>query len=200
MKTLNNLPVYKADIVGMNNGIYNMSLVEWPAVETPWLKFSGKEKQMKFAVASEEQRKVFGVMMRADFPIYRIDPEMGEYYIVFNRDVIERATRKFLATGSNMWVNLEHNPDAYVDGVQLEQIFIKDERFGLVPKGFEDITDGSLFGVYKIENEGVWDAVKRGDFNGFSIEGYFTLIGEKEDEPVIDSIEDLLDKLGLAHK
>ena len=41
----------------------------------------------------------------------------------------------------------------------------------------------------KVENETVWNDVKNGKYNGFSIEGYFDL-----EEPK-DEIEELIDEL-----
>ena len=201
MDKINGLPLFKADILGFDNGIYSVALVEYPAVESNWQAFSKQEpaevKEMKFSIADEAERQVFGVLMRADFPIYRFDPQMGEFYIVFTKDVIERAVRKFLQYNANTSVNVEHT-DQYLDGVLLEQVFIKDSTKGISPKGFEDIEEGSLFGIYKVENDGVWESIKRGDFKGFSIEGFFHVrreIDENKEDVEINTVEDLLDAL-----
>lgn len=204
MDKINGLPLFKADILGFDNGIYSVALVEYPAVESNWQAFSKQEpaevKEMKFSIADEAERKVFGVLMRADFPIYRFDPAMGEFYIVFTKDVIERAVRKFLQYNANTSVNVEHT-DQFLDGVLLEQVFIKDSTKGISPKGFEDIEEGSLFGIYKVENDGVWESIKRGDFKGFSIEGFFNIrreIDENKEDVEINTVEDLLDALGIG--
>ena len=84
-------------------------------------------------------------------------------------------------------VNLNHQTDT--TGVYLIQSFIKDTEKGINPVGFEHIQNGSWFTAYKIENNDVWDAVKAGKFNGFSIEGYFELQEPK------DEVEELLDEL-----
>jgi len=53
--------------------------------------------------------------------------------------------------------------------------FITDQSRGIQPmKGFEDAPDGSWFGSFKVDNEGVWNDVKEGKFKGFSVEGLFT--------------------------
>ena len=64
-----------------------MSLVEFPAVEDNFLKFAD-EQQMQFSV-DEEQHIVFGVALRADFPIYRVSQSLGEFYVVFQPHTIK---------------------------------------------------------------------------------------------------------------
>ena len=62
---------------------------------------------------------------------------------------------------------------------------------GINPIGFEHIEDGSWFTAYKVENKQVWEDVKAGKFNGFSVEGYF---GLERQEPK-DEIEELIDEI-----
>lgn len=40
-------------------------------------------------------------------------------------------------------------------------------------KGFEDVTDGSWFGSFYVENPEVWNNIKDGFLKGFSVEGVF---------------------------
>lgn len=46
--------------------------------------------------------------MLADTPIYRWDRELGDYYIIFTKDVIAKMILKY--SKNNFWnnVNLEH--------------------------------------------------------------------------------------------
>lgn len=93
-------------------------------------------------------------------------------------------------------VNLQHNPNNYVENVHLREVFIKDIDKGINPKGFENIENGSLFGVYKVENDDVWASIKNGEFKGFSLEGYFSSYEVKEDdETLLSDICDLLKKI-----
>ena len=80
-KTYNGLPIFEATI-GDNPeaGINKISLVDYPAVESDFLSFAKKERKMNYAIQNEEKRLVRGVIMRADFPIYR-NNEQGEYYV-----------------------------------------------------------------------------------------------------------------------
>lgn len=184
-----NLPIYKIQL-GDTLGIQKMSLVEWPAVESDFLKFSNDKISLKFSI-NEDKRIVFGVALRADYPIYRISPGIGEYYVVFEADTIKQLYEKFMIEGKTSQVNLEHTTDT--TGVYLIQSFLKDVDNGINPKGFEDIEDGSWFVAYKVENDEVWNRVKSGEFRGFSVEGFFEL--EKTKEPTVSELEALIDDL-----
>lgn len=151
-----------------------------------------------YAIANEEKRIVRGVVMRADFPIYRNDKRMGEYYIIYKADTIRQMAEKYLLESRQNDVNLMHEADSDVDGVQMVQYFIKDTSAGMNPAGFEDIADGSLFAEFHIVNDEVWEQVKDGTFKGYSLEGVFDLVPEQDEERVesiVDSLEGKFNKL-----
>lgn len=181
---LGEFPIYYAEIATDDDGITCVSLVDYPAVKSNFVAFGKhdmpKREALRFAtLENEEQHLLLGVIMRADYPIYR--NEMGEeFYIVYSADTIRHMAEKMLYNGYTTSVNLQHD-GKNIDGVNLQELFIKDSSKGIVPKGFEDIEDGSLFGVYKVHNEEVWQMAKRGECAGFSLEGFFHL-NRKEDE------------------
>lgn len=166
------LPIYKAVIYDNDEtGIETISLVDLPAVESDFLVFS-KEQKQEFAIQDEEQRKVFGVVMKADYPIYRRNPDGYEYYIVYDRKTIELMAEKFLRLSRQNNVDLQHDFEIE-EGIYLNEMFIKDTERGISPKGFEDVKDGSLFAIYHIVNDDVWASVKEGTYRGFSLSGLF---------------------------
>lgn len=167
---MKNLPLYDAIISTEDDGIFTVSLVDYPAVESDFIYFNEDRKPLNFKVANEEKRLVTGVLMRANHPIYRIANSGYEYYIRFSRETIEVMAEKMLADNTHNNVNLQHNPDNYVDELYLREVFIKDVEKGINPIGFENIEDGSLFGTYKVFNDEVWESIKKGEFKGFSIE------------------------------
>lgn len=198
-----NIPIYKAVLEDEETGMYTISLVTNPAVESNFLYFNEQSVPLQFKVESEEKRVVTGVIMRANHPIYRIGANGVEYYLTFDKETIEVMVEKWLKNGLQTNVNLQHNPDAYVDGVLLKEVYFKDIERGINPIGFEDIEDGSLFGTYHIVNSEVWEAVKRGDFKGYSLEGAFNVVevdSDVEDEEyneimaLIDKIEKIKNK------
>lgn len=194
---MNNLPTYKACINTGDEeyftGIYTVSLVDCPAVESDFQAFS-KPQQVKLRVENEEKRIVTGVVMRCDYPIYRNDGGY-EYFIVFDAETIQQIAQKWFKTGMQSNVNLMHT-DQYVDGVEIQQAFIKDTDKGINPKGFDDIADGSMFLTYKVENDEVWRSIKAGEYHGFSLEGYFNYDKiENPEDKLLNDIEEIIKKI-----
>ena len=63
-------------------------------------------------------------------------------------------------------------------------------------KGFEDAPDGSWFVSMLVENELVWEQVKQGMINGFSIEGIFNYTPKlSKDELKMQKIKDILSNI-----
>ena len=164
-----NIPIYEALIIDEGCGVNHISLVQNPAVESNFMAFS-KEKQQVMFTANEEKQMITGVLMRCDYPIYRNDEQLGEYYIQFGADTIKLMAEKILKDNNQNAINIEHIPNSDIEGVDMIEMYIKNSANGISPKGFEDINDGSLFATYKVNNTAVWDYIKQGQFKGFSIE------------------------------
>jgi len=181
---INGIPVMNATLEHEDDGMLRISLVDWPAVESDFLTFhkdvkpgeKGKAPKGMYTILSEEQRLIRGVVMRADFPIYRYDEHNGEYFIVFTKPVIRELAQKYLAEGRQNNVNVMHLAGSDVEGVEMVQMFIKDTAAGINPAGFEVIEDGSLFAEFHVLNEDVWEACKNGEYRGFSIEVLNTMV------------------------
>lgn len=178
--TINGIPLFNALITDWETGMYAISLVDRPAVESDFLKFADEQKMPLYCVADEERKIVRGVIMRADFPIYRRSEEMGEYYIVFSADTIRIMAEKYLADYNQNNITLHHIAGSYAEGINLVQYFLKDTAQGINPIGFENIENGSLFAEFQIHDEMLWEQIKAGTFKGFSLEGVFALERVKE--------------------
>lgn len=179
-KLINGLPLFEAkvDMEDKETGMWCVSLVDAPAVERNFMAFEDNKKVLKYKVENEEQRKVFGLVMLADTPIYRRDNSGFEYYITYSKETIALMAEKYFRDGFQNQVDTQHN-FKLEDGITLTQMFIKDIEKGVNPIGFEDVADGSLFGEWHIENDEVWNAIKDGTYKGFSLAGSF-LIEEVE--------------------
>lgn len=172
---MNNIPIFEAVIDNLECGIYKISLVDLPAVESDFVYFDKQDKVMKFNIENEEQHMVTGVIMRSNFLIYRYDEQFGEYYLKFSPETIKLMSEKMMFDSTFNNINLMHKYGTDVDGVNLIEIFIKDTEKGINPKGFDDIENGSLFATYKINNDVIWNEIKNGTFKGFSLEGMFDM-------------------------
>lgn len=171
------LPIY--DVV--LGELTAMSLVEHPAVEEEFQMFSEK-KEIKLSY-NEEKHIIFGPALIADKLIYREDSFGRGYYLVFKADIIEKLFQQFMKDGISKF-NLEHSEG--INDVYLLESFIK--RPGLNPIGFEEVSDGSWFISLKVENESVWEQIKQGKYNGFSIEALIKLEPEDELDKLVNQI------------
>lgn len=187
--TIGGLPVYQACVTDEDTGMFRISLVDDPAVQSNFQAFDAQRRIRMYAVSDEAKRLVLGVVMRADFPIYRRD-DNGEYYVIYKPEEIRKMAEKYLLEGRQNDVNLMHKEGTDTDGVQMVQYFIKGK--GLAPDGFEEISDGSLFAEFHIVNDEIWDAVKAGTYKGFSLEGVFEMVPE-QDKGRVEEIVDELD-------
>ena len=174
----------KIDPTDQITGMDAISLVECPAVEVDFLKFS-KEEPKSLQFANEEKRIITGVALLADTPIYRVKPDGEEYYVVFDRETIEQLVTKYSKYMFNNFVNIEHSDQHFVDGMYMIESYLKNSERGIVPIEFSEIPDGSWIVSYKVDNIDVWEKIKSGEVKGFSIQGVFNLIEQKE-EPSID--------------
>lgn len=174
---MDNLPIYKLTIMDdptSEVGVDYVSLVERPAFERSFLMF--KDQRQKFAITSEEQRILTGVLMMADTPVYRRD-QRGEYYVVFDAETIKQIAQKFFKLGYQHNVNIEHQAGNRIEGLTMFESWLTDKARGVLPlKGFEDVPWGSWFGSFKVDNEEIWEEAKAGRFSGFSVEGIFNYL------------------------
>ena len=189
MTTIDGIPVYRVLVDDENDGMVRVSLVDDPAVMSDFVAFDAQKPAQLFAVESDEKRLVFGVVARADFPIFRRDDRLGEHYVIFPADSIREMAQKYLTEGRADKVDEMHD-GADVGGVHLVQWFIKDSAKGVNPEGFEDIADGSLFAEYKVDDDDIWAQIKDGTFKGFSMEVFYTLTPEEDLPYVEEAVED----------
>lgn len=167
------LPLFEAKIVEENDGVCIISLVDCPATEIPWQKFSKHKESIKFKIDDEEKHIIKSVVMVCDTPIYRRNGDFS-YYIIYSKDTIRLMSEKMLKDNTFNNIDTNHGHD-FKEGVNAVEFFVKDVENNINPKGFESVPDGSLFCTYKIHNEDVWNDIKSGKFTGISLEGYFTI-------------------------
>lgn len=187
MTTFNGLPLYRATLASDGDGVLRVSLVDDPAVQSDFAFFARQTEHRAalYAVQDEDRRLVRGVVLRADFPIYRRDgADDPGYYVTFSKEVIRKAAERYLTDGKANAVDLDHDGQE-VEGVQMVQLFIKDSAAGVSPEGFDDIADGSLFAEYHVTSDSIWEEIKAGTYKGFSVEIFYTLLpaGEFRAEP-----------------
>ena len=83
-----------------------------------------------------------------------------------------------------------HDSENKAEGVyMLDNLIIDNERGKIAPKEFEKVPNGSMWISAKVDNDEIWQSVKDGTFQGFSVEGmYKQLESVSMDEDVINKI------------
>lgn len=174
-----------------------IALVDAPAIKKDFLAFNEDQKKIMFSIISEEKRIISGALMLADELIYRNNEKMGEHYVKFSADTIKSIAIKFAKKKYQNNVNLMHDPSQKVKGVTMFESWLVDTERGIMPmKGFEGVANGSWFGSFYVENEKVWQSIKKGDYKGFSVEGLFDYVEPiSAEENALKKIEELLNSI-----
>lgn len=188
------LPIFYAEITSEDEGIFSISLVDFPATQRNFLCFNEDKVIQTFSIQDEEERIVSGVVMSANTPIYRRDSNGFEYYLVFTPETIKLMAEKMLKDNTQNQVDIEHNGEL-IGSVNLIELFIKDSSKGIVPTYMKDIPDGSLMATYKVRDEKIWEAIKSGELNGFSLAGLFSIKQEDSEEKDLQEILSQIKKL-----
>lgn len=166
------LPVYFADIVDDGDAISIISIVDRPAVESNFIKFGAEKKPVRLST-DDERRIVSGVALIPDFPIYRRNEDGTEFYLVFTAEAIRRVVERFYARNNSTSVNLNH-ADAVNSCVIFESMIVDHAR-GIAPVEFAEYPDGTWVVSTKINDATLWEDIKTGKYNGFSVEGVCTI-------------------------
>lgn len=199
MKTYNNIPIFLVNVDDPGCSISTMSLVDDPAMEIPMLMFSEDKPKMNFSIQDESQHCILTCLVRTDFPILRVNEDGDPFYIVFNKETSKKLAQRLMTDGMQQNISLNHN-GKLIDGVILQEVFLKDTSLGINPVGFEDAGEGSLMGVYHIIDDALWKDCIEGKFGGISIESYLSLesfnkIDNKKTKNIMSKIKDALKRL-----
>jgi hypothetical protein len=165
------IPVYELMIKDDSSEVDYISLVDLPATERDFVAFNQKQ---VYKIENEERRIISGPLMLADKLIFRTNDEMGNHYVKFSKETIQKIAIKYAKRGYQKNVNVMHDDELKLESVVLFESFITDAERGIMPmKGYEDVPDGSWFGSMYVENDEAWQAVKDNKLKGFSVEGFF---------------------------
>jgi len=178
------------------DGVFAISLVEEPAIQSDFIALSKQEKkiEIEFATQNKDKQLLMGAVLIPNKQILRIDKESGEdYYVYFSQDTIRKASELFMMNNYQHNHTLHHKSE--LNNLTVVESWIKDNPLDKSVKyGFENIPDGTWFVSVKVNDKSIWDEfVKTGKVKGFSIEGYFTDKMElSEEETTLNKIREII--------
>lgn len=190
METIYELIINEED----ETGVDYIALVDQPAIESNWIAFNKQEVKEQFTIQDEEKRIISGYLMKADFPIVRLDENNEKFHVIFRADTIFKIMSKYMENGFNSNTNLNHDKNQLAEGVFLIESKILDKkRKSFKTEGFEDAPEGSWWGSMYVKNDEIWKQIKQGEFRGFSVEGNFLQSQPKEMEAdIIEEVKQLI--------
>ena len=159
------LPLYDITLEDFEQGMYKISLVDKPAIEENFIYFSKQSIEM---FANDEKREVVVPIMIPNKEILRQSAENGYYYVRFTEETIKDIMYNYSKKGLFNEFGIQHENDT-TDVVMLEIWMKESDNDKSTDYGF-DLPNGTVFVKAKIESDELFNAIKNGQINGFSIE------------------------------
>jgi hypothetical protein len=200
---------YKIKLSDKVDNLNAIALVEDPAIESNFLFFNNEndKKIFEFAIENEEKRTLIGAAMIPEKLIYRVDKKAlnkYEYEIVFSKEEVKNISKKFI-NGEKKF-NLLHNNELVAAVELLESWIVEDTDNDKINfYKMKNIPVGSWIIMTKINDDKLWQLVKEGKFNGFSVEGFFDMEEKfsnkkqilNEEKDLYSELSSLLDEILL---
>lgn len=181
----------------LNQGVFAISLVDKPAIEEDFIMLNALEIELK--VVDESKREVVGLALVPNKKILR-RIKNKDFTISFSEQTIEKVQELYLRNLRANNVTVDHEKP--VDGVSLiESWIVEDEKNDKSNIYNLNAVKGAWVVKMKIYNDEVYEGVKLGKFNGFSIEGMFdgleqlNMSEQTEEEKLIEEIKQLLSNI-----
>ena len=99
-------PVFKISFKddSPESGFQFIALVDEPAIEKNYLFF--KDQKLNFQIKDKDKQIISGPIMLADTPIYQRNKDMGEFYVVFEKQTLENLVQKYFRDGFIKNINI----------------------------------------------------------------------------------------------
>ena len=156
---MNKLPIYELKV--SDDETLEIALVDEPAIEENFIFFNSDEIKMTF---NDEQMIVSGPVLVPNLKIF-VNDALGMRYVFFSKETIKDIAEKFLSK-KGLKFNLQHT-DKVAHLNIVESYFAKEGNTFGVP-------EGSWIVTAKVKDADVWESVKEGKFNGFSLQALVT--------------------------
>ena len=179
-------------------GVFAISFVDRPAIEEDFILLSEMEVEMK--VIDEGKREVIGLALVPDKKILRRHKDeetkkTTEFTVSFSAETIAKTQELYMKKlyGNNVTVDHAEN----VDGVALIESWIVEDSKNDKSNIYKlNAPVGAWVVKMKVYNEEVYQGIKDGKFNGFSIEGRYDGLEQLEmQDDIMNEIKELLEKL-----
>lgn len=165
---INNMKIYRLTKPDNYKGLFKVSLVDEPAIQSNLMAFS--DEKSDFTFKDEEKRIIYSAALIPNKLIFRknINGEAAQVY--FDADTIKDLQIDYFRKNGNAATNLNHQafdtPGVFSFENWIVEDSVQDKAFKM---GF-DVPVGTMMMGYKIDNQDVWNEIKSGNLKGLSIE------------------------------
>jgi hypothetical protein len=154
-----------------------------------------KDMSKQYFATDSEKHIVLGPAMVPNQKIFRKDNEGNPYYVFFSSPTIAMIAQKYMKNKYTDNNDMMHDGRA-VDDVHVLESWIKESNNDKSSDyGFENLPVGTWFVSMKINNPEIWDKVKDGTLNGFSVSGFFEEVAKfTKEEMFLYQVAEILKK------
>lgn len=163
------------------DGVHAISIVDEPAIESNFILFNkvgGKKdnfskEKVEFKTDADKQIITGPALIPGKKILRKYDD--GTYYnAIINEQTIADTAQRFFKNTNQLNTTLSHE-DKVNETTYFESWIVTDpENDKSKALGFKDIVKGTWMVSCKIDSPELWSKIKTGDFNGFSIEAFFS--------------------------
>lgn len=189
-------PVYKITYGNTDSELYNISLVEEPAMDENFLAFSQQHPENEqFAVDQHYEQVITGAVLIPNKCILRYNKDNSPYYVFFTPETIRQLAMDFFKNGKHGNFNLNHSDQVIGHSVIIESWFSgasdKSHKYGF------NCPEGTWFlSLYVPDREFFSEYILSGQVQGFSVEGQFSqVLADTAYNGQAATVEDTLNEL-----
>ncbi len=127
----------------------------------------------RMSFSSDEEMTVTGPAMIPSQLILRKDEMGNPFHVYFSEDTIKKIARKFFEYNKQNNTDINHDDNITNNNTLLESWIVEDPDMDKSKAMGFDVPKGTWFTTYKINDEQLWQDIKAGKINGYSIAGNF---------------------------
>jgi len=190
-----NLFEFKLKGTTPEDGIFAISIVKNPAMESRLVKLTKELPPVVAKLSGDEEMVISGSALIPDKMFYRSGEQTGTAeggYAFFSKETIRDITKLFLKNNKANEVTLDHKEET--SGMSLFEVWIVEDDVMDKSRalGFDssEAPIGTMMLSYQIHDDEIWDRIKNGDLNGYSIEAHIIPIMTIELEKELTTLEE----------
>ena len=162
---------YELKLVDGGKGVFKVSVVKDPAIESTLVHFSAEKEETAF-FTDEEKRVIYSVVMRPNMDIFRSNVNGEPANVYYTEETVEKAQINYFRNNGNSATNINHSELADAEGIfPFESWIVSDPTTDRAAKFGLDVRKGDWVMGLKVDNNELWNEhIKTGKLDGFSVE------------------------------